>query len=106
MRERKRKPFRSLLFLLPLQRRPTKNTYLLPRQSRPLLPLTYDDSIRFVLRVRPRSLREITQFPHHQADRCQVHERQRIAEAIFKVLGQPTTPIEPRNRALDNPAFR
>jgi len=58
------------------------------------------------LRVRPRSLREITQFPHHQADRCQVHERQRIAEAIFKVLGQPTTPIEPRNRALDNPAFR
>ena len=58
------------------------------------------------LRVRPRSLREITQFPHHQADRCQVHERQRIAEAIFKVLGQPTTPLEPRHRALDNPAFR
>ena len=58
------------------------------------------------LRVRPRSLREITQFPHHQAERGQVHERQRIAEAIFKVLGQPTTPIEPRNRALDNPAFR
>ena len=34
-----------------------------------------------------------------------MYERQRIAGAILEVLGQPPTPIEPRERAFHDPAF-
>ena len=65
-----------------------------------------DDSGPGSLRVCSRSLRRITEFSQHQANRGEVHERQGIAGAILKVLSQATTPIKPSDRAFHNPPFR
>jgi hypothetical protein len=62
-------------------------------------------SLPGILRVRPRSLRGITEFAYHQANRREVDESQRIPNPILKILGQATIAIEPRERAFDEPAF-
>ena len=60
---------------------------------------------RCVLRVRLRSLRGITEFSDHQANRREMDESQSIPNPILKILGQATIAIEPGERAFDDPTF-
>jgi hypothetical protein len=46
-----------------------------------------------------------TELSEHKADRCQSQESQGITGQIFKVFGQTTTAIEPREGSFDNPAL-
>jgi hypothetical protein len=57
------------------------------------------------LRVGPRSLGGSTEFAQHQANGREVNERQRMAGAVRKVLGQAPTAIEPGECPFHNPAF-
>ena len=56
-------------------------------------------------RVRPRSLRGITKFSHHQANGSELNESQSIMRQVFKIFGEAAATVEPGNRPLDNPAF-
>src|SRR5665811_1650970 len=55
--------------------------------------------------VRPISSTRITEFSQHEANGCEAQEDQAAEVEILPVLGKPSATIEPRNGALDDPAF-
>jgi hypothetical protein len=57
------------------------------------------------LRVCPESLGWITEFSEHEADGSEAQESERLAIAIFPILGEPAAAIEPSDSAFDDPSF-
>jgi len=57
------------------------------------------------LRVRPETLRGITEFSEHEADGSEAEERERIVIEIFPILGQAATAPKPTDGAFDDPSF-
>src|SRR5712671_3918224 len=57
------------------------------------------------LRVCPKTSGRIAEFSEHEADGGEAQERERLSVEILPILGEPSAAIEPRNGALDDPAF-
>src|SRR5271163_1293047 len=57
------------------------------------------------LRVRFKSSSRVTKLSQHQTDGGKFQERESIVVEIFPVLGEAAAPVEPRNRAFDNPTL-
>ena len=57
------------------------------------------------LRVCPRSLCDLAEFSHHEADGGQVQEGERFAGAAFPVFRETAAPVEPGDGALDDPTL-
>ncbi len=55
------------------------------------------------LRVRPKTLRVITEFSEHEADGGELEEGERVAVEVFPVPGQSATAVEPGDGAFDHP---
>jgi hypothetical protein len=67
----------------------------MPRKARRKRPRT--------LSVCPETLSGITKLSQHEADGGEAQEGKPLAIEVLPILGQPATPVEPRNRALNNP---
>ena len=57
------------------------------------------------LRVRLGTLTRIAELSQHEADGCQLQEREGVAVEIFPILGETAATVEPRDRAFDDPTL-
>ena len=46
-----------------------------------------------------------SELSEHEADGGEAEESKRVTGQVFKILGQPATPVEPSVGALDNPSI-
>jgi hypothetical protein len=58
-----------------------------------------------VLRVRLRALSRIAELSQHEADGRKFQKREGVAVEIFPILGETTAPVEPSDRAFDDPTL-
>jgi hypothetical protein len=57
------------------------------------------------LRVRLRALSRIAELSQHEADGRKFQKREGVAVEIFPILGETTAPVEPSDRAFDDPTL-
>src|SRR5262245_34089743 len=57
------------------------------------------------LRVCPETSGGIAKFSEHEADRGEAQECERFAIKVLPILGESAAAVEPREGALDDPAF-
>src|SRR5262245_28402846 len=58
-----------------------------------------------MLRVCPETSGGIAKFSEHEADRGEAQECERFAIKVLPILGESAAAVEPREGALDDPAF-
>src|SRR6266436_7856954 len=61
---------------------------------------------KLALRVCPDTSGRIAEFSEHEADCGETQERQGLSVEALPILGQAAAAVEPRNGALNDPAFR
>src|ERR1700739_1095486 len=59
----------------------------------------------YILRVRLRALSRIAELSQHEADGRKFQKREGVAVEIFPILGETTAPVEPSDRAFDDPTL-
>jgi len=64
-----------------------------------------DVHIHSSLRVRLRALSRIAELSQHEADGRKFQKREGVAVEIFPILGETTAPVEPSDRAFDDPTL-
>jgi hypothetical protein len=57
------------------------------------------------LRVRPGSLRRITELSQHEADGRKAQKHEGAEVAVFPILGQSSAAVQPRNCPFNNPTL-
>src|SRR5262245_38003067 len=62
-------------------------------------------SLNRPLRVCPETSDRIAKFSQHEPDRSEAQERERYAVEVLPILGESSAAVEPRKRALNNPAL-
>ena len=62
-------------------------------------------SLSQFLRVCPETSDRIAKFSDHEPDRGEAQERERYAVEVLPILGESSAAVEPRKRALNDPAL-
>src|SRR5262245_48658541 len=62
-------------------------------------------ALLYCLRVCPETSGGIAKFSEHEADRGEAQECERFAIEVLPILGESAAAVEPREGALDDPAF-